>query len=152
MKSSFVFFAATVCFVLGLGFYHYLLNHRVIFNGGLSRPLYVFDGTAASTPTGLLKKIISNFKYSCFVLLSKNNSRAFTILLVCTFIPGYSRSPHDWIPMREALRGPFAQNDSRLLSYINANHIIRPPSIMPYNLSNPDTDPSMGQSRYILFK
>lgn len=85
MKSSIVFFAATVCFVLGLGFYHYLLNHRVIFNGGLSRPLYVFDGTAASTPTGLLKNIITNFTYWCFVLLSKNNSRAFTVLLVLSF-------------------------------------------------------------------
>ncbi|ODM94532.1 hypothetical protein Ocin01_12152 [Orchesella cincta] len=53
--------------------------------------------------------------------------------------------------MQEVLKGPFSQNDSRLLQYIITNNIIRPPSDKPYNLSNPDIDnPSMGQSRLVL--
>lgn len=51
--------------------------------------------------------------------------------------------------MREVLRGPLAQNNTRLLSYINNNNLIRPPSTKPYNLTSPDTDPSMGQSRLV---
>jgi len=40
------------------------------------------------------------------------------------------------------------QNDSRVLDYIKRKYL-EPPSTLPYNLQNPDVDPSMGQSDWV---
>jgi len=58
-------------------------------------------------------------------------------------MPGY-------ISLDEYVRGPLDQNDSRVIQYIQENGFIHPPSFRPYNLSNPNIDPSMGQSKMVL--
>ncbi|CAG7687375.1 unnamed protein product [Allacma fusca] len=50
------------------------------------------------------------------------------------------------VPLEELMKGPLAQNDSRILDYIWKRNFIRAPSKLPYNLSNAKLDPSMGQS------
>lgn len=146
MKSSFVFFAATVCFLLGLGFYHYLLGYRALFNGTSRKPLsYLYDGPGSAAPLSSGFNFITSYHK---MIADSFNFRDFGCTKRIKNISG-SGTSHEWIAMQDVLKGPFAQNDSRLLSYIIGKNIIRPPSKKPYNLSNPDTDPSMGQSRIV---
>lgn len=42
-----------------------------------------------------------------------------------------------------------AQDDPRIISYILKNKNLLPPSEDPYNLVQPNKDPSMGQGQYI---
>jgi len=71
------------------------------------------------------------------------------LLNVCYVI--ISENKGNWfIPLEEIVKGPLAQNDSRLLNYLNAHEYLRPPSGLPYNLTEPtQEDPSMGQSKLV---
>jgi len=47
------------------------------------------------------------------------------------------------------MKGPLAQDDPRVLNYIRSNGFLVSPSRLPYNLTDPTEDPSMGQSQVV---
>jgi hypothetical protein len=54
-----------------------------------------------------------------------------------------------WFTLEDVLVGPLAQNDSRIVDYIKQKNYIHEPSKLAYNLTDPDDDPSMGQSTIV---
>lgn len=52
--------------------------------------------------------------------------------------------------LREMIRGPLNQSDDRLMDLISKNYLIPPAAkTLPYELDQPSTDPSKGQSAVV---
>jgi len=58
-------------------------------------------------------------------------------------------SPTENVSMDEIIRGPLLQDDPRILKYIREHKVLVPPSSNPYELKQPNKDPSMGQSTVV---
>ena len=115
---------AGAVFVFLLYFYASRLPPRV--SNGVLLPVYVTRGPVSSKKSCYFKHL------RCFIFMDTFSNSY--------FCKGIS------IPLDELMRGPLAQNDSRLMDYIWAHNFLRPPSTLPYNLENFKGDPSMGQS------